>query len=181
MKYVKKPIIIEAIQWDGMNGNDVVDFCCDARLKNNDNGLTLSIPTLEGDMIANWNDWIIKGINCEFYPCKPDIFEKTYSVYDEYTAPENKSEDDKFQQATDNFKMYLNKIFKTIDDNIHNKLWNHLGDVIVAKSHTAPIENKDEKQIDIWYDVIKGIGAICDDKDLKFILTKFNISRKLNL
>jgi hypothetical protein len=36
------------------------------------------IPTLEGNMKAQMNDWIIKGVNGEFYPCKPDIFEKTY-------------------------------------------------------------------------------------------------------
>lgn len=38
----------------------------------------LDIVTLEGVMRANFGDWIIKGVNSEFYPCKPDIFEKTY-------------------------------------------------------------------------------------------------------
>ena len=38
------------------------------------------IPTLEGDMVAGLGDWIIKGVNGEIYPCKPDIFEKTYDV-----------------------------------------------------------------------------------------------------
>ena len=38
----------------------------------------LRIPTLEGEMLGRQNDLIIKGINGEFYPCKPDIFEKTY-------------------------------------------------------------------------------------------------------
>lgn len=38
------------------------------------------INTLEGDMRANANDWIIRGINGELYPCKPDIFEKTYEI-----------------------------------------------------------------------------------------------------
>jgi hypothetical protein len=40
----------------------------------------LSIRTLEGDMIVREGDWIIKGVNGEFYPCKPDIFEKTYEA-----------------------------------------------------------------------------------------------------
>lgn len=39
---------------------------------------TMTIETLEGAMIANIGDYIIKGVNGEFYPCKPDIFEKTY-------------------------------------------------------------------------------------------------------
>ena len=41
-------------------------------------GTTLIIHTLEGDMEASINDYIIKGVNGEFYPCKPDIFDKTY-------------------------------------------------------------------------------------------------------
>lgn len=41
-------------------------------------GEYLSIETLEGTMRADINDYIIKGVNGEFYPCKPDIFEKTY-------------------------------------------------------------------------------------------------------
>jgi hypothetical protein len=38
------------------------------------------VPTLEGQHEAGWGDWIIKGVNGEFYPCKPDIFEKTYEA-----------------------------------------------------------------------------------------------------
>jgi len=41
-------------------------------------GIVFGIQTLEGDMLARIGDWIIKGINGEFYPCKPEIFEKTY-------------------------------------------------------------------------------------------------------
>jgi len=42
------------------------------------------VPTLEGDMIGLPGDWIIQGVNGEFYPCKPDIFEKTYEPVDAY-------------------------------------------------------------------------------------------------
>lgn len=38
------------------------------------------IPTLEGDHLAEPGDWIIKGVKDEFYPCKPDIFERTYEI-----------------------------------------------------------------------------------------------------
>lgn len=38
----------------------------------------IKIPTLEGEMLANPGDWIIQGVQGEFYPCKPDIFEATY-------------------------------------------------------------------------------------------------------
>lgn len=43
-----------------------------------DNGIP--IPTLEGEILTSDGDWIIQGVNGEFYPCKPDIFEKTYEV-----------------------------------------------------------------------------------------------------
>lgn len=41
---------------------------------------TVSIGTLEGQMVVSWNDWIIKGVKGEIYPCKPDIFELTYDA-----------------------------------------------------------------------------------------------------
>lgn len=47
--------------------------------------LTLTIPTLEGDMVAQDGDWIIRGVKGELYPCKPDIFEATYELVDETT------------------------------------------------------------------------------------------------
>lgn len=46
------------------------------------NSERLVIQTLEGDMTASIGDWIIKGVNGEVYPCKPDIFEKTYEIVD---------------------------------------------------------------------------------------------------
>lgn len=76
MKFRKKPVVIEAIQFTGVNGLDVATFCKGAPLKTF--GDSLVIPTLEGDHRADVGDWIIKGVNGEFYPCKPDIFDKTY-------------------------------------------------------------------------------------------------------
>lgn len=78
-QYRKKPVVIEAMKWDGQNVDEVGRFISDfsgitAFIKGNE----IKIPTLEGEMTARQGDWIIKGINGEFYPCKPDIFEKTY-------------------------------------------------------------------------------------------------------
>lgn len=75
-KYRKRPVIIEAIQWDGnkMNLNKIVDFMGYYEFAKGN----LIINTLEGRMKASPGDYIIKGVNGEFYPCKPDIFEKTY-------------------------------------------------------------------------------------------------------
>ncbi len=79
-KFRKKPVVIEAIKWDGTNFDDVYSFMylhTDTTISDMPSG-NIVIHTLEGDMIANVGDWIIKGVNGEFYPCKPDIFEKTY-------------------------------------------------------------------------------------------------------
>lgn len=74
-KYRKKPVTIEAIQWLGTNLSEIDDFV-GRSIANK--GTTLVIHTLEGDMEASIGDYIIKGVNGEFYPCKPDIFDKTY-------------------------------------------------------------------------------------------------------
>ena len=74
-KYRKKPVTIEAIQWNGENLSEIRDFM---RSTVETHGLVLIIQTLEGNMYASLNDYIIKGVNGEFYPCKPYIFAKTY-------------------------------------------------------------------------------------------------------
>lgn len=87
MKYRKKPVIIEAIQFtDGGAYPQIVKFMGDTKPTmqgNADLECRLVIPTLEGDHIANKGDWIIKGVKGEFYPCKPDIFEMTYEQVEE--------------------------------------------------------------------------------------------------
>ena len=77
-KFRKKPIVIEAVQHEGNNLEEIEEFFGEHQELNIDNTGRILINTLEGEMAANLKDWIIKGINGEFYPCKPDIFEKTY-------------------------------------------------------------------------------------------------------
>lgn len=78
MRYRKKPVVIEAIRWDGTNAEAMLaiglDVFCNAP------GSALIIPTLEGNMRADIGDWIIRGVKGELYPRKPDIFEATYEV-----------------------------------------------------------------------------------------------------
>lgn len=81
MKYRKKPVVIEAMQFSGKNANCIFEW---AEASSNDppvmssSGEALFIETLEGTMRADINDWIICGVSGEFYPCKPDIFAATY-------------------------------------------------------------------------------------------------------
>jgi len=83
MRFRKKPIVIEAIQWTGNNFDEVNKLMKYTCIDENPNGEEIVIVTLEGDMKANIGDWIIKGVKGEFYPCKPDIFEETYEEVDE--------------------------------------------------------------------------------------------------
>ena len=81
-KYQKKPVVIEAIQFqdDVDTITNISEFMQDTfsvDYSNKDNP-TLKIPTLEGVMTAIVGDYIIKGVHGEFYPCKPDIFKETY-------------------------------------------------------------------------------------------------------
>ena len=79
----KKPVIIEArlLEVDSTNQQEIIDWCGGRK------GLdgSVIIDTLEGSMWAVSGDWIIKGVQGEFYPCKPDIFEKTYEEVPEPT------------------------------------------------------------------------------------------------
>lgn len=77
MKFRKKPVVIEAIQWIGF-WDDLGPFKSYASFHLSDG--VLKIRTLEGDMIASIGDWIIRGVKGEYYPCKPDIFEATYEA-----------------------------------------------------------------------------------------------------
>lgn len=92
MKYRKKPVVIDAIQWNGKNHREMFDFLTNYELTNEFMSTSgknfyidhdkikggLIIKTLEGEHLASIGDYIIKGVKGEFYPCKPDIFEQTY-------------------------------------------------------------------------------------------------------
>lgn len=87
-KFRKKPVVIEAVQWQGDNIQEVLSIVDFDKLPDLNDGYikpgisqvlgTLEIPTLEGVMTATSGDWIIRGVEGEVYPCKPSIFETTY-------------------------------------------------------------------------------------------------------
>jgi hypothetical protein len=80
-KYRKKPVVIEAVQFIHTPTLRTIDFCIDftgGKAQYCHVTETLAIHTLEGVVTARNGDWVIKGVQGEFYPCKPDIFEETY-------------------------------------------------------------------------------------------------------
>lgn len=72
----KKPVVIEAVQFDGTFAS--VEAMQIPSCSHDLGSRTLEIETLEGVMVAQPGDWIIKGVKGEFYPCKPEIFAATY-------------------------------------------------------------------------------------------------------
>lgn len=76
MLFRKKPVVIQAIQWNGNNDVEVMDFMGRKSLAKERGKLVIS--TLEGEMQVSKMDWIIRGNQEELYPCDPDIFEETY-------------------------------------------------------------------------------------------------------
>ena len=80
MKYRKKPVVIEAVQFDGTD-KSIEWLLPELIIGEVGRSCTrLHIKTLEGVMDANVGDYIIRGVNGELYPCKPDIFEQTYEA-----------------------------------------------------------------------------------------------------
>ena len=78
-QYRKKPVVIEAIQYTGDNLAECAAFCPTAIIDRIDQKPAIFVPTLEGGAyVTSVGDYIIKGVQGEFYPCKADIFAKTY-------------------------------------------------------------------------------------------------------
>lgn len=83
-QYRKKPVVIEAVRFDGSNPAEIKDFVgenCEVDIYDNRVIFPVAhivIHTLEGDMEVSKGDYVIKGVKGEFYPCKPDIFQQTY-------------------------------------------------------------------------------------------------------
>ena len=90
MKYKTRPVEIEAIQWTGHNLEEIKQFVGESleydildtawEVGKGRQHIYMKIRTLEGDMYVSIGDYIIKGLRGEFYPCKPDVFEKKYEV-----------------------------------------------------------------------------------------------------
>lgn len=80
MKYRKRPVIVDAVQYKYAENTDECEKFCPILTYSETGGML--IPTLEGVHLVSPGDYIIKGVAGEFYPCKPDIFEQTYEAVD---------------------------------------------------------------------------------------------------
>lgn len=129
MRYRKKPVVIEAFKlnsrgligeewfWDAVSENRIITNNFG---KNYSQDAWCEIKTLEGIMVAKTGDYIIRGVEGEIYPCKPDIFEKTYEVASQQ------------QKLNDNQKTvleYLKDIYPKYEDSLQYTLWRFTDDV----------------------------------------------------
>jgi hypothetical protein len=78
----KKPVVVEAVRFTGANIEEIAAFVGETPPHRNlallGESSLYEITTLEGKLFASPGDWIIRGVQGEHYPCKPDIFEETY-------------------------------------------------------------------------------------------------------
>lgn len=178
--YRKKPVVIEAVQWTGENHAEMCDFI-DPEVFEIIPRVGLVIHTLEGDHHASPGDYIIKGVNGEFYPCKPDIFAKTYEsatltppnelragLYGKYTVYKNKDGSlvtDCFilRPAKDRAAVAALRAYAAATDNAELA-----ADIInwVGAEPNVPLTLEQLRKMDgepVWFDTIKrwGIVRVC--------------------
>lgn len=118
-KFRKKPVVIEAFRlnergliaedwfWDAVTRNDIITHCFG---KHYPDPAWCEIKTLEGTMIANAGDYIIQGVHGEIYPCKADIFQKTY------TEDKQKTNTDRFRVMSNEEQQNFVRKFWEIED-----------------------------------------------------------------
>ena len=148
-KYIKKQVVVEAIQWDGtlekaleisqIDGlNSIIEYystktviigeSTSSSVNTTEEIKSFKIKTLEGDMNVSKGDYIIKGIKGEFYPCKEDIFKKTYVDFTEYVGADEllADLDNTLESIENNLKSFL-------PDEVHIKYLREVLPVIRGK------------------------------------------------
>ena len=148
-KYIKKQVVVEAIQWDGtlekaleiskIDGlNSIIEYystktviigeSTSSSVNTYEEIKSFKIKTLEGDMNVSKGDYIIKGIKGEFYPCKEDIFKKTYVDFTEYVGADEllADLDNTLESIENNLKSFL-------PDEVHIKYLREVLPVIRGK------------------------------------------------
>ena len=82
LSYIKRPVVVQAIKYDGTNEKEVMAFLGPDYVANSvaTRDGAIFVQTLEGVVIASVGDFLIRGIKGEHYPCKPDIFQATYDL-----------------------------------------------------------------------------------------------------
>lgn len=81
-KYQKKPVVVEAVQFNGTNHEEIFDFTGRENIGGSNAEGNFNVLTLEGYKPVPAGYWVIKGVKGEFYPCEDEIFNMTYDRYE---------------------------------------------------------------------------------------------------
>lgn len=142
-RYKTKPCVIEAIQWTGDNVEEIKEYIGKSFLGDpiigSSHNHSILILTLEGIMCASENDYIIKGLGGEFYPCKPDVFEKKYKLI---TEPQQ--DDISTLQNWEEIALgiYCFAVSKEISYVIHINYWLSATDILSSNSSLYVAESR---------------------------------------
>jgi hypothetical protein len=161
MKYRKKPVVIEAVQYGPhyAPSAELNLFLEGSGAKFTEEGIV--IPTLEGDHLARIGDYIIKGVKGEFYPCKPDIFHMTYEAADIAEGPLRGTLDHVLQERDATFALMLARAEAAEAEAARQRtaLECALGALAEASEHiaTSPVSIRRNRKlmIDAAYDVVR--------------------------
>ena len=128
-KYVKKPVVIEAVQYDGFHTGELKDFVGNDFFE--PVGGTPYIKTLEGDMSLSAKDYVIKGVKGEFYPCKPDIFRVRRREYSGFlrsvlSYAGIRRACTSCGERKLNLYFYIYRIFQNIQARFHSRLYTYI-------------------------------------------------------
>jgi hypothetical protein len=168
MKFRKKPVVIDALQFTGgpESATVIIDWVLqqggtaryyDATGTNLD---SIRIDTLEGTMRADVGDWIIKGTQGEFYPCKPDIFAEIYET--EYAEENNEETDMEFKKFIR--KPFVVEAVEVTRENIHE-----LSDLIgeYGEDENGPYIDADRNKVPTVFKVIPGYWVTKMGKNIR--------------
>lgn len=138
MKYRKLPVEIEAKQWNGLNLQEIIDFVGDKlkyeiidtawQVGKGKPYVDMEIITLEGNMKVSEKDYIIKGVNGELYPCKKDIFNKTYKKVKEENFINERAKYIKVSEKKEKQIQEIREVFSNVYDilDAHNSRENSI-------------------------------------------------------
>jgi len=133
MKYRKKPVVIEALElkFSTESQDEIIQWSNNTIQKGLDGGLR--IPTLEGIMVANTGDYIIRGVKGEFYPCKPNIFKMTYELASTSSQTDENGKPLTYWGGKQNKVMRIDDINAMADADIRENEINKLAEEVYGK------------------------------------------------
>jgi hypothetical protein len=168
-KYVKKPVVIDAVQWTGDNKQEIIDFCGECLFFEYLDSIDMEIPiikTLEGNMDCKMNSFIIKGVKGEFYPCSDEIFELTYDELLPEPVLENVGYAEMHPEPTTKENLQVQGVAKSLHNTTSNGARKNVKDIqFWGDGDTFALISKASSESEGWFKSTKamqvdGVGCV---------------------